>query len=116
MVHGKISTEQIGKGGGVMKASRITALSVLLLLALLFVTLSAPFSLIFGIHHDCTGEHCHVCALILACVSASVHLTRAAAVILFAFAGTLCLSVAVRSLKRIGRGADLSGKGIRLLN
>ena len=31
-----------------MKASRITALSVLLLLALLFVTLSAPFSLIFG--------------------------------------------------------------------
>ena len=99
-----------------MKASRKTVLSVLLLLALLFVTLSAPFSLIFGIHHDCTGEHCHVCALILACFSASVHLTRAAAVILFVFAGAFCLSAVLRSAKRIGRGADLSGKGIRLLN
>lgn len=99
-----------------MKASHKTVLSVLLLFAFLFVTLSAPFSLIFGVHHDCTGEDCRVCALILACVSASVHLTRAAAVILFVFAGAFCLSAAVCSAKRIGRGADLSGKGIRLLN
>ena len=99
-----------------MKTNRLSVTAMIVLAVFLFVIVSAPFSLIFGIHHDCTGEHCHVCALILACVSAYVHLTRAATAIAAFAAGVLCLAAAERIVKTGGRRADLAGKGIRLLN
>ena len=99
-----------------MKTSMTTVLSVLLVTALLFVTVCAPFGLARAFHHDCGGEDCTVCALILACASAYAHLTRAAAILLFAGICLIRAAVGERTGGRCRRGADPVGRGIRLLN
>ena len=99
-----------------MKATVKTVLSVLLVTALLFVTVWAPFGLARAFHHDCGGEDCPVCALILACASAYAHLTRAAVILLFAGICLIPAAVGERTAGRCRRGADPVGRGIRLLN
>ena len=47
-----------------MKTQIKSLWAVLLVLALLFVTVSAPFGIGHGLHHDCSGEGCPVCALV----------------------------------------------------
>ena len=99
-----------------MKASMKSVLSVLLLFALLFVTVSAPIGLAHAVHHDCGGEHCHVCALILACASAYAHLMRAA--VIFVLAGICLIRTVLREMAGMSRpgSVDPVGGGIRLLN
>ena len=99
-----------------MKASVKTVLSVLLVTALLFVMVSAPFSLAHAFHHDCSGEHCPVCALILACASAYAHLMRAAVILVLA--GICLIRTVLREKGDMSRpgSVDPVGRGIRLLN
>ena len=99
-----------------MKATMKTVLSVLLLLALLFVTVSAPIGLAHAFHHDCGGANCPVCALILACASAYAHLMRAAVILLFA--GICLIRTVLREMGGMSRpgSVDPVGRGIRLLN
>ena len=99
-----------------MKATVKTVLSVLLVTALLFVTVWAPFGLARAFHHDCGGEDCPVCALILACASAYAHLTRAAVILLCA--GICLIRTVLREMGDMSRpgSVDPVGRGIRLLN
>ena len=53
-----------------MKTRNKTLWAVLLVLALLFVTVSAPFGILHMLHHDCAGEDCPICRAVVyhACV------------------------------------------------
>ena len=98
-----------------MKTRNKTLWAVLLVLALLFVTVSAPFGIGHGLHHDCTGEGCHVCALVLACASAYAHLIRAA-VVLVGLTAAVYAVLQAQTQMGCRREIDRFGRGIRLLN
>ena len=82
---------------------------------LLFVLFLVPFGISRELDHDCTGEHCPVCALILACANGVVHLSRTAApaaavLVLFAVRAASVRPAEVRC------AVDRTNTGIRLLN
>ena len=99
-----------------MKTQIKSLWAVLLVLALLFVTVSVPFGIEHGLHHDCTGENCPVCAVMLACASAYAHLTRMAAVLLVSLAAGMCAVRPAQARPGCRREMDRVGRGIRLLN
>ena len=99
-----------------MKTQIRSLWAVLLVLALLFVTVSAPFGILHMLHHDCAGEDCPVCALVLACASACAHLTWMAAVLLVLTAAGVSAVLLTQARPGSRREIDRVGRGIRLLN
>ena len=96
--------------------TRIKSLwAALLVLALLFVTVSAPFGIEHGLRHDCAGEGCPMCALVLACASAYAHLTRAV-VLLAVLTAAVYAVLQTQTHTACRRENDRIGRGIRLLN
>ncbi len=99
-----------------MKTQIKSLWAVLLVLALLFVTVSAPFGILHMLHHDCAGEDCPVCAVMLACASACSHLTRMAALLLVSLTAGVGAVRLIQARPGSRRENDRVGRGIRLLN